>query len=144
MSAVNMKYLDEACGGDPELRSELVSIFIDQMNGVAADLRSLLDADKMDALARSAHQVKSTALSLGMEDMAVALKRIEIVAKKIILRDSPESVSPQYRELYASQMKSLADDINRWTEDNLSKKSLTLLIDFCEAQANEAIKEVSA
>ncbi len=87
MSVVNLQYINDACGDDAQMRAEIVGLFVDQMSSMGSELDSLFEADDMDTLARTAHKIKSTALSMGMTDMADALKKIEIVGKKLILSE---------------------------------------------------------
>lgn len=142
MPVVDYAYVDKACGGDEQMRSELISLFAEQMRSLAPDLKTLLVNGDWQTLAREAHSVKSTALSFGMKDLAVALKKVEIVSKRILL-SSPDSGLPgSVRELYADQIKAQPADIREWTAANQTEKSISILVDFCKLQADLALSEL--
>ncbi len=141
MSVLNLQYLDDACGGDAEMRDELINIFISQASEFPDMLASHLANDNLSRLAADAHKMRSTALSMGMSPMADALKKIEVVCKKMIVRDGMCHLSDADKALYVSQINGLTPELDQWTELNLSKKTLTLLVDFCKLQSNLAIEE---
>ncbi len=144
MPVVDLQYINDACGDDAQMRAEIVELFIDQMRGVGPELDKLFVADDLDTLARTAHKIKSTALSMGMNDMADALKKIEIVGKKLLLSEGKVNEESSLFALYNNQIHSLPPEIDEWTSQNMSKKSLRTLIDFCKLQSLSAIDEVSA
>lgn len=141
MSVLNLQYLDDACGGDAEMRDELIGIFISQASELPDMLAAHLANGNLRSLAADAHKMRSTALSMGMNPMADALKKIEVVCKKMIVRDCMCQVSDADKALYVSQINGLTPELNQWAELNLSKKSLALLVDFCKLQSNLAMEE---
>lgn len=136
----SLDYLNEACGGDKQLRTELLTIFIQQAESVADDLEKCLHVSDFDQLARQAHKFKSTALSLGMVQTADALKKIEVIAKKLYVQ-SPEAGDDNAKSLYLGQIRGLTPEIDLWTDQNLSTDSLHKLIDFCKLQSLNAAQE---
>ncbi len=142
MPLVDFQYVDKASAGDANMRRELLSLFVEQMEALGCELDEQLAADDMEALARTAHSVKSTALAMGMTDMADALKKIEIVCKKILLASSRLDSNPSRRALYEGQINAISADLDGWTQRNLSKESLHELIAFCVRQSASAVIEV--
>lgn len=142
MPVVDYAYVDKACGGDEQMRSELISLFAQQMRSLAPDLKALLVKGDWQSLAREAHSVKSTALSFGMKDLAVALKKVEIVSKRILLSSPDCKLTDSVRGLYADQIEAQPADIREWTAANQSEKSISILVDFCKLQANLALAEL--
>lgn len=142
MPVVDYAYIDKACGGDDQLRSELISLFVQQLRSLAPELKALLVKGDLQSLAREAHSVKSTALSFGMKDLAVALKKVEIVCKRILLSSPVSELTDSVRELYAGQIEAQPADIREWTEANQSEKSISILVDFCKLQADLALSEL--
>lgn len=142
MPVVDYAYIDKACGGDEQMRSELISLFAEQMRSLAPDLNALLVKGDWQSLAREAHSVKSTALSFGMKDLAVALKKVEIVSKRILLSSPDSELADSVRGLYADQIEAQLADIREWTAANQSEKSISILVDFCKLQADLALSEL--
>ncbi len=141
MPVLNLQYLNEICDGDVEMRNELIDIFIAQASELPETLASHLASDDLPSLAADAHKMRSTALSMGLEQMADALKKIEVICKKMVARDGMGDASEAVKSLYVSQINGLTPELDRWTEQNLSKKSLSLLVDFCKSQSNLAKAE---
>lgn len=133
---VDLGFVSEACGGDVAMMRELLAIFVDQASCLAGDLSGALVQGDYLALAAQAHKFKSTALSMGMAETAVALKKIEIVAKR----------------LYAGAhggggcvpIKGLSPALEEWANGNLSDEALRELIDFCKLQSLSAVQEVNS
>lgn len=137
----NLDYVNEACGGDKQLRAELLTIFIQQAESVADLLDDCLRASDFDQLARQAHKFKSTALSMGMEQTADALKKIEVIAKKIFVQSPAAGNDDNAKKLYLGQIRGLTPEIDQWTDQNLSTDSLHKLIDFCKLHSLNAAQE---
>ncbi|MGN0028534.1 MAG: Hpt domain-containing protein [Marinilabiliaceae bacterium] len=142
MPVVDYAYIDKACGGDEQLRSELISLFAEQLRSLSPDLKALLASGDWQSLAREAHSVKSTALSFGMKDLAVALKKVEIVCKRILLSSPDSGLADSVRKLYADQIEAQPAAIREWTAANQSEKSISILVDFCKLQADLALSEL--
>ena len=142
MAVLDYAYVDKACMGDMAMRSELIALFSEQMRTIEPALRRLLASRDWQSLAREAHSVKSTALSFGMGELAVALKKIEIVCKRILLSSPDCALSDSVRTLYSDQIEALPADVREWTAANQSEKSLTILVDFCKLQSDMALAEL--
>ena len=142
MHLLDFSYVEKACAGDRAMRAELLGLFAEQMRSLGATLDALLENDSLEALAREAHSVKSTALSMGMDEMAASLKKIEVVSKKLLLSSVSVELAPSRRQLYEEQMNSLQPDLNEWAEANMSKKTLHDLIRFCKLQSSRAVSEI--
>lgn len=143
MPVIDFAYIDKACAGDAAMRSELVSLFLEQMRKLEPDLSGLLAKGDLMTLAREAHSVKSTALSFGMGDLAAALKKIEIVSKKLLVASESSCLPDSARKLYVEQFASMPLEIQRWTDENLSEKTLSDLVNFCKLQSDLAIAELT-
>lgn len=142
MPVIDFTYVNKACGGDVQMRSELICLFAGQMRSLAPDLNGLLVKGDWQSLAREAHSVKSTALSFGMKDLAVALKKIEIVSKRILLSEPDSKLPDPVRRLYTDQIEAQPADIREWTAANQSEESISILVDFCKLQADFALSEL--
>lgn len=132
---MDLSFVSEACGGDVGMMRELLDIFVDQASCLAGDMSGALAQGDYLALAALAHKFKSTALSMGMAETAVALKKIEIVAKRL---------SAGAREgTGCVPIKGLSPALEEWASGNLSDEALRELIDFCKLQSLSAVQEVN-
>lgn len=143
MAVVDFAYINTACAGDEQMKAELISLFIAQMQQLEPELSKLLAAADLQTLAREAHSVKSTALSFGMTDLATALKKIEMLSKKLLISTPGPDVPDSTRALYAEQIAGLPTEIREWIGKNESVKSLSDLVKFCKLQSGLAIAELT-
>jgi HPt (histidine-containing phosphotransfer) domain-containing protein len=82
-------------GGDNELFTQLVRLFLDRHQTMLADIRrALADADSI-AVERMAHTFKGTAGNLCASEVALTAGRLEAVGRLNALRDAP----PVYAQL---------------------------------------------
>ncbi len=138
---IDLGYLRQAVSGNKSLMSELLTIFIDQATVIGDQLKDFLSKEDYDALAREAHKFKSTALSMGMSQAADSLKRIEVIAKKLYVRSPQSGNDESAKRLYIGQIRGLTPEIDAWTDQNLSIKSLDNLIEFCKLHSLKAAEE---
>lgn len=143
MSLVDFGYIDKACAGDAQMKAELIDLFIGQMRTLEPELSDLLDKGDLQTFAREAHSVKSTALSFGMQELAVALKKMEMLGKKLFILSDHPSVTDSLRKLYSDQIEGQPTEIREWINENQSEKSLRDLVKFCKLQSDLAIAELT-
>lgn len=134
---MDLKFVSEACGDDAGMIRELLEIFVEQASPLADDMSRALERGDYMALAAIAHKFKSTALSMGMAETADALKKIEIVAKRLFAASSANGVEG------AVSINGLSPALDEWAKENLSDEALRELIDFCKLQSLSAVQEVN-
>jgi HPt (histidine-containing phosphotransfer) domain-containing protein len=78
---INPAYIESVSGGDTETIRELVSIFSEQASEFSKEMRTLLEKGDFYNLGLLAHKAKSSVAIMGMEDLAVMLKKFELDAK---------------------------------------------------------------
>jgi len=78
---INPAYIESVSGGDAETIRELVSIFCEQVPGFSKDMQSLLEKGDHYNLGLLAHKAKSSVAIMGMDDLALMLKKFELDAK---------------------------------------------------------------
>ena len=81
MEIINVSYLEEVCGGSKEIVSEMIGIFKDQVTEFYDEMSKLLEEKNYYDLGLLAHKAKSSLAIMGMEDMAMKLKDLELKAK---------------------------------------------------------------
>ncbi|MGB9746427.1 MAG: Hpt domain-containing protein [Bacteroidales bacterium] len=75
---VDLSYLRENTGNDPEVLRELAGIFISQVQELNQSMQESLKLRDWDQLARQAHKAKSTVAIMGLHGLAQKLKQLEL------------------------------------------------------------------
>lgn len=81
MNTIDVKYLEEVCGGSKEIIREMVDIFIEQIPEFYSEMQSLYNDGKYHELGLLAHKAKSSVAIMGMDSLAGKLKELELQAK---------------------------------------------------------------
>jgi HPt (histidine-containing phosphotransfer) domain-containing protein len=79
---INTEYLDSVAGGDNEIIREIVVMFSEQVIEFHKEMVDLLSRKNYHLLGLLAHKAKSSVAVMGMADLALALKELEIKAKE--------------------------------------------------------------
>lgn len=143
MGNIRLDYLRDACGGDDGLMVELVQIFMEQARALGPDLDALLARADYDSLARCAHKFRSTALSFGLDNVAEALKKVEVIGKKIFVTQPSSLANDAARQLYLGQINGLTPALDKWTDAHLDADSLARLIAQVKDEVAAAVAEAA-
>jgi HPt (histidine-containing phosphotransfer) domain-containing protein len=79
---INVEYIESVSGGDIETIRELVSMFSDQVIEFSQEMKKLLEKGDYHNLGLLAHKAKSSVAIMGMEELAMMLKKFELEAKE--------------------------------------------------------------
>ncbi len=79
---INVSYIEEVCDNSPELITEMVNIFRDQVSEFSDEMKRLHEEKKIYDLGLIAHKAKSSIAIMGMDDLADKLKELELNAKE--------------------------------------------------------------
>jgi HPt (histidine-containing phosphotransfer) domain-containing protein len=82
VSLINVAYIEEISDGSIEIITEMVNIFKSQVGEFASEMKDLLRKGNHYDLGLLAHKAKSSVAIMGMENLAVKLKELEIKAKE--------------------------------------------------------------
>ncbi|MBK9389925.1 MAG: Hpt domain-containing protein [Bacteroidetes bacterium] len=96
---INSDYLDSVAGDDPQIITEIVTMFKDQVVEIFAEMKLLYSRKEYNTLGMLAHKAKSSVAIMGMAELATMLKTFELSAKEG--KDS---------ELYESYINRFGDD----------------------------------
>ena len=108
MSIINVAYIEEICGGSKEIIIEMVDIFRQQVPEFLDEMTALHNDKQYYELGLLAHKAKSSVAIMGMEDLAVKLKELELKAKA---SEEIESY-PSYLESFREQTNVALDELN--------------------------------
>jgi HPt (histidine-containing phosphotransfer) domain-containing protein len=78
----DLKYLQQMTGNDSAMMKEMIELFLHQLTEMQADIELLVENKNWLELSRLAHKIKSSALVMGIEQMADDMKELELLAKE--------------------------------------------------------------
>jgi len=78
----DLTYLREMSGGNRELIKEMISIFNTQVEEFSKDMDNHLAKKEYEMLGKLAHKAKSSISIMGLNDLAIELKRLENLTKE--------------------------------------------------------------
>jgi HPt (histidine-containing phosphotransfer) domain-containing protein len=112
---INMEYLDSVSGGDPDVISDIVSMFREQAVEIYNEMKVLLAAKNYKSLGLLAHKAKSSVAIMGMTELADLLKKFELQAK--------EEKEPQMYEAWVERFRAETSQAVIELEDVIGKRS---------------------
>ena len=78
----DLKYLQQMTDNDSEMMKEMIELFLRQLTEMQAEIELLVANKNWVELSRLAHKIKSSALVMGIEQMANEMKELEFLAKE--------------------------------------------------------------
>jgi len=93
---INTEYIESVTGGDKEIVIELVGIFRDQVTEIANEMKALHSKGDFHTLGLLAHKAKSSVAIMGMNDLALMLKKFEIEGKEGTNNENYEAYIQRY------------------------------------------------
>lgn len=113
MRLVNVTYIEEVCGGDKDIITEMVNIFIEQVPELSSEMESLYSKESYYDLGLIAHKAKSSVAIMGMEDLALKLKDLELKAKSGIEIEQYRGLINDFKEQTSEAIIELNQYINQ-------------------------------
>jgi HPt (histidine-containing phosphotransfer) domain-containing protein len=110
---INIEYLDSVSGGDPDIIKEIVIMFKEQAAEIYNEFRNNYSAKNYTAMGFLAHKAKSSVAIMGMNDLAIMLKKFEIEAKEGKATDLYESYMNRFKtetEAAVSELENLVNN----------------------------------
>ena len=74
---INLAYVDEVSGGDPETKKQLIDVFFEQIEGIKKSFDTALQAHNGDEIRKTAHLAKSTLKVMGINDLSDKMLQLE-------------------------------------------------------------------
>jgi len=139
MQVIDLTYLKSVSDGDRSLEDNLIEIFLQQLPEFETELNSAFEAEDYPSLAAVAHKAKSSILAMGMESCSLALKRLEMLSKKIYVENSGANEQSDSKITdYRRQIEALPEEIKTWIYENNSINVVVELINFYKLQSELA------
>jgi HPt (histidine-containing phosphotransfer) domain-containing protein len=109
---INCEYLETVSGGDVETIRELVTIFSAQVVEIGSEMRSQLLKGDFHSLGMLAHKAKSSVAIMGMNDLAIMLKTLELQTKEGKEIEKYDSYITRFEQETKAAMKELENYLN--------------------------------
>ena len=109
---INTEYLDSVSGGDISVTLEIISMFREQVGEMYSEMTKLLAEKNYYNLGLLAHKAKSSVAIMGMSELAVMLKTLELQAKEGKEVEKYESYVTRFRDDTAEALRELDDLVN--------------------------------
>jgi len=78
---IDLSYIDDVADGNKEVILKLLGVLQKNLQNIPLQMRSEFDAQKFDALRKTAHKLKSSTASIGIPELTNTLKAIEVSAE---------------------------------------------------------------
>ena len=78
----DLSYLQQMTGNESEVMKEMIELFLNQLTEMRDDMELLIINKNWLELSRLAHKIKSSALVMGIGQMAGDMKELELLAKE--------------------------------------------------------------
>jgi HPt (histidine-containing phosphotransfer) domain-containing protein len=106
---INTEYLDSVSGGDPDIINEIVVLFKEQSIEIYNEMKLHFLENNFKSLGLLAHKAKSSVAIMGMNDLAMLLKTLEMQAKEGVESELYESYITRFKVETDAAVKELED-----------------------------------
>ncbi len=96
MEKIDLTYLETLADGSSELIVELMQIFIDQVPEFIEEMNSYYDNKDWEALSAIAHKSKSSIDIVGLKELQIKLKTLELDAKEAKNTDTYRKIIDEF------------------------------------------------
>lgn len=93
----DLNYLKTMSGDDPALMAEMIDIFNHQVIELHSELKKLVEKKEYFNLGKVAHKAKTSVAIMGMDELALQLKKLEKNAKESLHVESYEDCIENFR-----------------------------------------------
>ena len=96
---VNIDLLKEVTAGSTDLLSSLVEMFKSQSTVFSAQLQEYLNNNEFTLLAKLAHKIKGSLLTLGITELAARMKTLEQAADNQNIENNIQELINEYKRV---------------------------------------------
>jgi HPt (histidine-containing phosphotransfer) domain-containing protein len=93
----DLSYLKEMSGGNDELILEMIGIFRDQVKEFLQGMEEHLEKKEYELLGKLAHKAKSSISIMGLNELAIELKSLELKAKTGVDTEKYPAIIDRFR-----------------------------------------------
>lgn len=140
MEHVDLSYIRSVADGDEELVKQFIEIFVSQVPEFTADITKARREQDWRALAASAHKAKASIASMGLEELALNMKRLEMLSKSIYIDTTTDNDA--MCDSIKAQLQTMPDELKLWISQNKNLNAIDDLINFYNLRLNYALSEL--
>lgn len=141
MEKVDLSYIRSVAADDDELVGQFIEIFVSQVPQFSQDIHAAREAENWRELAAVAHKAKSSIASMGLNELALNMKRLEMLAKTIYVENTTDDDS-MFHSIKA-QIASMPDELSEWISQNKNVNAIDELIKFYNLRVDYAVGELN-
>ncbi len=141
MGVTDLTYIRKVSDGNEELVRELIDIFVSQVPEFYKQMQESLATKSWDTLGAVAHKARSSTASMGMQETAHALERLEMLGKALYVDEHSDDHDSQ-TDNFRRQVTTLPDDLAAWLSQNKNERAANELINFYKLHSEIAIAEL--
>lgn len=112
MRYTDLSYINEIASGDKTVKKEVIDLFFSQVDEFKINFDKLYEAKDWDNLAKEAHKAKSSIFIFGLNELATALKELQILAEKGEKTDTYSSYISMFKEHCNAAIEELKTEIS--------------------------------
>lgn len=108
----DLTYLKKMTDGNPDVIREMIELFAAQIEEYTEEMKKCLDAKEWCNLANVSHKAKSSVAIMGMDELAVKLKELELLA----LDEKEVEKYPEYVDHFITASETALKELNEFQE----------------------------
>ena len=144
---IDLTYLKSIADGDSEIVTELINIFLDQIDEFTGGFEKYFNDEDWRGVAALAHKAKSSVISMGMTELGNHdLKNLELIAKFFTISELHNKKQLEIKEedelsLLKRCLSSYPETRQNWVVENASKEIISEIMNkfnnICQEAGNE-------
>lgn len=140
MESIDLSYIRSVADGDEDLVKQFIEIFISQVPEFTTDIVNARKTSDWRALAAAAHKAKSSIASMGLDELALNMKRLEMLCKSIYIDTTADNDT--MCDSIKAQLQTMPDELKSWISLNKNLNAVDELINFYNLRVDFAISEL--
>lgn len=108
---IDLSYINDVADGNKDVILKLLGVLQKNLQEIPSQMRAEFDAQELDTLRKTAHKLKSSTASVGIDEFTNTLKAIEISAEQ---NESPEKI-----QQYLEKVETFAEQIGEQITDKI-------------------------
>lgn len=113
MAYTDLTYLKEITGGESSIVTEMVEMFIEQVDEFKVNLNKFLEEKNWVELGKEAHKAKSSVLIVGMEELGKNLKKLQLLTEEENEIDTYADYVKMFNEQCTAGIEELKEELKK-------------------------------
>ena len=140
MESIDLTYIRSVADGDEELVKQFIEIFVSQVPQFTADITDARQKSDWRSLAATAHKAKSSIASMGLDELSLNMKRLEMLCKSIYIDNTTDCDT--MCDSIKAQLQTMPEELKSWISQNKNLNAVDELINFYNLRVDYAVSEL--